>query len=292
MVAVMLVLLAAYAYFLRPLQANPTNVFPYWYGGNAVPDVEPYNMVRLGWYLSRPGLALGVLGIAAIVSWKVNRHTWMIIGIGLFFSILLLYRTFNNPHHVYVMRRYVPAVIPTFALGIAYAALMLTNWRRFGKVASAGLALALAGLMVYKGQVMIPQVDYQGAVEQFHRFAEMIPFEAIVLFNDNEPVGVAGILGTPLAFLERRTVLDLREEHLNLDLLDRLVDDWQAAGRPVVVVEGSSPVGGLCGRWECRPLGHFQFDLRVLEHSYDHWPTQVVEYKPKLEAYLVVQMRE
>ncbi|GIV75561.1 MAG: hypothetical protein KatS3mg049_4117 [Caldilinea sp.] len=287
MVAVMLVLLAAYAYFLRPLQANPTDVFPYWYGGNTVPDVEPYNMVRLGWYLSRPGLALGVLGIAVIVSRKVNRYTWMIIGIGLFFSILLLYRTFNNPHHVYVMRRYVPAVIPTFVLGIAYAALMLTNWRRFGKVASAGLALALAGLMVYKGQVMIPQVDYQGAVEQFHHFAESLPLDAVVLFNDNEPIGAAGVLGTPLAFLEGHTVLDLREEHLNLGLLDGLVDDWQAAGRPVVVVEGSSPVGGLCGRWECQSLGQFQFDLRVLEHSYDHWPTQIIPYRLGLNVYLV-----
>jgi 4-amino-4-deoxy-L-arabinose transferase-like glycosyltransferase len=291
-VAVMLVFLAAYAYFLRPLQADPTRASPYWYGGNTIPDVEPYNMVRLGWYLSRPGLALGVLGMAAIVSRKVNRRTWMIIGIGLFFSVLFLYRTFNNPHHVYVMRRYVPAVIPTFALGIAYAALLPANWRRIGEVASAGLVVALAGLMVYKGQVMIPQVDYQGAVEQFRRFAELVPQDAIVLFNDDEPVGAAGVFGTPLAFLEGRAVLDLREDHLDLGLLDVLVEGWQAAGRPVVVVEGSSPVGGLCGRWECRPLGHFQFDLRVLEHSYDHWPTQVVEYKPKLEAYLVVQMRE
>ncbi|MGB9872802.1 MAG: glycosyltransferase family 39 protein, partial [Anaerolineae bacterium] len=266
--AVFLVLLAAYAYFLRPLQADPTRASPYWYGGNTLPDVEPYNMVRLGWYLSRPGLALGVLGIAVIVSRKVNRYTWMLVGIGLFFSVLFIYRTFNNPHHVYVMRRYVPAVIPTFALGMACAAMLPVNWRRVGQIAAAGLVIALAGLMVYKGQVMIPQVDYRGAVEQFRHFAALIPRDAVVLFNDDEPVGAGGVFGTPLAFLDGRTVLDLREDHLDLGLLDILAESWQIAGRPVVVVEGASPVEGLCGRWECLPLGQFQFDLRVLEHSY------------------------
>ena len=285
--AVLLVLLAAYAYFLRPLRADPSRASPYWYGGNTIPDVEPYNMVRLGWYLSRPGLALGVLGIALIVGRQINSRTWMMVGLGVFFSLLFIYRTFNNPHHVYVMRRYVPAVIPTFALGMAYAALYPAMWGKIGRVLAAGLVGAVIFLMPYKGQVMIPQVDYKGAVEQFRSLADLIPPDAIILFNDDEPVGAAGIFGTPLAFLKGYTVLDLREEHLELEYLDALVAGWQSAGRPVIVIEGASPVSGLCDRWNCRPLGQVRFDLRVLEHSYDHWPVRVVLYQPNLTLYLV-----
>ncbi|MDW8068301.1 MAG: hypothetical protein RML46_05250, partial [Anaerolineae bacterium] len=230
-VAALLVLLAAYAYFLRPLQADPSRASPYWYGGNTIPDVEPYNMVRLGWYLSRPGLALGVLGIALIVSRTINERTWLVVGLGVFFSVLFLYRTFNNPHHVYVMRRYVPAVVPTFALGMAYAALYPVRWGKWGRILAAGLATGLILLMPYKGQVMIPQTDYQGAVEQFRYLTGLIPQNAVILFNDDEPVGAAGVFGTPLAFLEGHTVLDLREEYLDVQSLDALVADWQRAGR-------------------------------------------------------------
>ncbi len=290
--AFFLVLLAAYAYFLRPLQADPSRAWPYWYGGNTIPDVEPYNMVRLGWYLSRPGLVLGVLGIAVIVSRRLNERNWMLLGVGLFFSILFIYRTFNNPHHIYVMRRYVPAVIPTFALGIAYAALLPSGWRRVGQVMAAGLAGALALLMMYKSQFVIPQVDYKGAVEQFHRFAERIPRDAIVLFNDDEPVGAAGIFGTPLAFLEGHTVLDLREDRLDPNLLDTIVKGWQTAGRPVVVVEGSSPVNDLRERWELYFVEEYKFNLSVLEHSYDHWPTKSVVYEPVLRIFTVNKVNQ
>lgn len=285
--AVGLVLLAIYAYFLRPLQANPARQIVYWYGQNTIPDVEPYNLVRLGWYLSPLGLALGVLGVAAIVRGKINEHTWMIVGVGVFFSILFLYRTFNNPHHVYVMRRYVPAVIPTFALGMAYTLLRLADWRSFGRVLAAGLAVVQVGLMLYGGQVMIRQVDYRGGVTQFRALSAQVPAEAIVLFNDNAPVGTAGIFGTPLAYLDDRTVIDLQEDRLDPGRLDALVNGWLAARRPVIVVDGPSRVAGLCDRWRCRSLGSARFDLPVLEASYEHLPVSVTPLQVSLDLYAV-----
>lgn len=285
--AIGLVLLAIYAYFVRPLQADPARKVHYWYGEHTIPDVEPYNLVRLGWYLSPLGLALGVLGIAAVVYEKISERTWLLVGIGVFFSILFLYRTFNNPHHVYVMRRYVPAVIPTFALGMAYAVLRLADWRSIGRALAIGLAVAQVGLMLYVGRVMIRQVDYRGGVVQFGTFSAQIPPEAIVLFNDNGPVGTAGIFGTPLAYLENRTVIDLQEERLDLGQLDALVDGWLADGHPVIVVDGPSRVAGLCDRWRCRSLGVARFDLPVLEASYEHLPVHVVPSQFSLDLYVV-----
>jgi 4-amino-4-deoxy-L-arabinose transferase-like glycosyltransferase len=285
--AVGLVLLAIYAYFLLPLRADPTRQAFYWYGQNTIPDVEPYNFVRLGWYLSPVGLALGVLGIAAIVREKMSERTWLIVGVGVFFSILFIYRTFNNPHHIYVMRRYVPAVIPIFALGIAYAVQRLAQWKSIGRIFAGGLAVLQVGLLLYAGRVIIRQVDYRGGIGQFGSFSKAIPPGAIVVFNDNQPVGTAGIYGTPLAYLEGHTVIGLQGDRIDRVQLDALVNGWLAAQRPVVIVDGPSRVAGLCDRWECSHLGTARFDMPVLEPSYEHFPTAILRMQDALELYLV-----
>lgn len=285
--AVGLVLLGLYAYFLRPLQADPAAQGLYWYGGNTVPDVEPYNLVRLGWYLSPLGLALGVLGMALIVGGEVSERSWLLIGSGVFFTLLYVYRSFNNPHHVYVMRRYVPAVIPMFALSVAYVLNALAARQTLGRVLAAGLGLAQIGLMLYAGRLMIGQVDYRGGVDQYRDFARSIPRSAIVLFNDNQPVGTAGIVGTPLAYIDGYTVFDLQEDLIDLGRLDALVGGWLASGRPVVVVDGPSRVSGLCDRWLCRPIGRAPFDMPLLEASYEYFPTAITPMQFSLDVYQV-----
>jgi 4-amino-4-deoxy-L-arabinose transferase-like glycosyltransferase len=285
--AVSLVLLAVYAYFLRPLQADPTHKVDYWYGQSTIPDVEPYNLVRLGWYLSPLGVALGVLGIALIVYERIDGRTWALVSTGIFFSILFLYNSLNNPHHVYVMRRYVPAVIPTFAIGAAYVILRLANWRLIGHVLAIVLVVAQVSLMLYTNWVMVRQVDRQGVVSQFRSLSGQIPPDAIVLFNNERPVGIAASCGTPLAYIDGRTVLDLQEDHLDLDRLDQLMQGWMAEGHPVVVVNGASPVSGLCDRWQCRSLGTTQISFRVLEASYEHRPTTVIPIHYSLDLFVV-----
>lgn len=287
MIAIGLVLLAAYAYFLRPLQADPTHKADYWYGQSKIPDVEPYNLVRLGWYLSPLGVALGVLGVALIVHERINGCTWALVSIGIFFSILFLYNSFNNPHHVYVMRRYVPVVIPTFAIGAAYVILRLANRRSIGRMLAIVLFTAQISLMLCANWVMVRQVDHQGVVSQFHSLSAQISPEAIVLFNDDQPIGATASFGTPLAYIDGRTVLDLQENRLDLERLDQLVQGWIAEERPVVVVNGSSPVDGLCDRWHCHSLGTTRISFRVLEASYEHQPTTIVPIQYSLDLFTV-----
>ena len=285
--AIGLILLALYAYFLRPSQADPSAETPYWYSSSTIPDVEPYNLVRLGWYVSPLGIALGALGVALMVRNEVSRRTWLLIGSGVFFALLYVYRTYNNPHHVYVMRRYVPAVIPLFAAGSAYVLNKLASQTWRARALAVTLGLAQVGWMVYTGRVMIRQIDYQGGVDQYRAFAQALPSEAIVLFNDDQPVGAAGLVGTPLAYLSGYTVLDLQEDQIEPARLDALVDGWLAAARPVVVVNGPSHVRGLCDRWRCRPIAESRFDLPLLEASYEHFPTAITPLQFTLDVYQV-----
>jgi hypothetical protein len=236
-------------------------------------------------------VALGVLGIALIVHKRINGRTWALVSIGIFFSILFLYNSLNNPHHVYVMRRYVPAVIPTFAIGAAYVILRLANWRPVGRVLAIVLFTAQVSLMLYTNWTMVRQVDRQGVILQFHSLSAQIPPDAIVLFNDDQPVGTAGVLGTPLAYLDGKTVLDLQEDRLDLDRLGQLIQGWIAEERPVVIVNGSSPASGLCDRWQCRSLGTTQISFRVLETSYKHRPTAIIPIQYSLDVFVVESVK-
>ena len=289
--AIGLVLLALYAYFLLPRQAAAARQAAYWYTASTIPDVEPYNLVRLGWYLSPLGIALGVLGIASIVRERVAEHTWALVGLGVFFALLYVYRTYNNPHQIYVMRRYVPTVFPFFALGIAYALHRLAGWRPVGQLAAIGLGLAQIGLLIYAGRAVIPEIDYQGGVDQFRLFAQQIPANSIVLFNDDEPVGVTGVYGTPLAYLAEHTVLDLQESNLDVAKLDQLVAGWLADGRNVTAVDGPNRVSGLCDRWQCRKVATAQFRMPVLEQTYEHFPFEITPWQNDLDIYEVQSVK-
>jgi 4-amino-4-deoxy-L-arabinose transferase-like glycosyltransferase len=275
--AIGLVLLAAYAYFIRPLSADPTKQFNYWYANSTIPDVEPLNMVRLGWYLSPLGLLLSVIGGALLVRERTSGRSWILLGVGVFFTGLYVYNTYNNPHHIYVMRRYVPAVFPMLTLGAAYALDRLADWRPpIGLVGAIGLGAVTIGLLINAGRVSNPQIDYTGVIDQYRAFAQQIPANAIVLFDDRGVTGVTALFGTPLAYLGQHTVLDLQEDRIDKDRLDALAQGWLAAGRSIVVVGGPEASNQLCARWQCRPLGTAHFDWKQLESSYEHFPTAVV----------------
>ena len=80
--------------------------------------------MRLGWYLGPAGIALGVAGMCWMLVKDLNRRTVFLLGTGLFFSLLYLWRIQANPHQIYAMRRYVPVVLPFFIITAAY----LINW--------------------------------------------------------------------------------------------------------------------------------------------------------------------
>lgn len=277
--AIGLVVLAAYAYFIRPLGVDPTKQFNYWYAGSKIPDVEPFNMVRLGWYLSPLGLLLSVVGCALLVRERTSERTWMLLGVGLFFTLLYTYKTYNNPHHIYVMRRYVPVVFPMLALGAAYALDRLAAWRPIGRVSAIGLGAITAALLIYAGRVSNSQIDYAGGLDQYRAFAAQVPPDAIVLFDDRELVGVTALFGTPLAYLDGHTVLDVQEDRLDAARFEALVTGWLAASRPVMIVGGPQAANQVCAaigaRQQCRSLGTWHFDWPQLEASYEHMPATV-----------------
>jgi hypothetical protein len=273
--AMLVITLALYAYLVRPRLGQILSS-AYWYGGGQLPDVDRENLVRLGWYLSPLGVALGVLGTAWMLVKEANRRTAFLLAAGLFFSLLYLWRIQANPHQVYAMRRYMPVVLPFFVVAATYSIYRLSTLRRrWARWFSLGLTLLWLFGIVWSSRGFVSQVDLRNAITQMDRLNALFEPRSVLLFGDPAPVGMGDLLGTPLRFLYGHDVYTLRDLHaLDEARFDETLARWRDAGRQVYWI--SVPDGpSWPGRASLGSTKEFTFEAAVLENTYDHKPTRV-----------------
>lgn len=289
--------LAVYGWFIRPVYgALPS--YTEWYDGQTIVLTDRENLVRLGWYLGPLGVWLGVAGICLLI-WKINRRSIAFLGLGLFFSLLYLWRIQANPHQIYVMRRYVPVVLPFFIAGGAALIhyLVFGLWaRREGTSVHAdhtasqtslqrntviaarvlGLLLALAWLatIAWSARGFVTQVDYRGLTAQLAQLDRQLPQNSVLIFDEQAPIGRGDILGTPLRFLFGHDVFTLRApQQLDNALLVRTIESWQNSGRSVYWV-------GAADWLQTQDLNYTTEEVTIttsaLEGSYEHKPYRIL----------------
>jgi hypothetical protein len=286
----LLVLLALYAYFLRPAFGDVVH-WGYWYAQTVVPITDHENLLRLSWYLSPLAIWLGVLGGVLILEREAWRFMWPLLSVGGFFTIFYLYNIFNNPIQIYAMRRYLPVTVPLIMIATGYGFVWLwrqPRWQPVSRFIGAALAIMLTALLLYNNRLIWRQVDYAGGVNQLAQLAAILNEETggqpIALFVDDAPVGAGAVFGTPLQYLYQMTAFDLQEEQLAMPLLTAQIAEWQQAGRPIYIVrkEGAAPVFDVD---MLKPVDTFIWDTPVLEQTYDHAPTNVQRSQYLLEIY-------
>jgi hypothetical protein len=205
------------------------------------------NMVRLGWYLSPLGIGLGVLGLALWIWHGLNRRSWMVLVVGVFygaFSILDTYGTAEQTY-IYIARRFVAGALPIFSLGTATLLASLLDARRrvWRGLALAG-TLALLAFLIGTGWRAARHVEYAGAMAGVAALAERIEPDAIVLMRGGDrdtPTNIA----TPLRYAHSREVLVVYSPDPSpyREQLAAQMARWQAAGRPIYLLLGSN--GGI-----------------------------------------------
>lgn len=282
----LLVALAGYGYFIRPqhlgLDAliHPIENRALWesYIGAPLPvpfDAYPTqrqraivlgNMVRVGWYLSPLGIALGLAGVALWLWRDLNRRTWLVLGVALAYGIFPIDDTYGTAEQVYpyIARRFLPGTIPLFSLGAAWLIGWLATrggWRRAAGYAAGGLLILF---LVATGWRSALHVEYGGALDGVESLAKRIEPDAVVLMRGGDrdtPTNIA----TPLRYGFNRDALVVYSPD-PLPYREQLagqVKNWLAAGRPVYLLlgvnGGSFNLPGLT--LEDRGL----FDLKVRE---------------------------
>ena len=269
-------LLFIYGWFIRPAMGDIGASRDYWLAGGQIPtELDRENLLRLGWYLSPLGIILAAAGICLLL-WNITARKAVVLGVGLFFSLLYLWRIQANPHQIYAMRRYVPAVLPFFVIAAVYSIEWLfqqkRRWLAFSGVVLAGLWLV--GL-AWSARGFISQVDYDGVLAQMDELDSKLDPGSILIFVDENPITSGDVLGTPLRFIYGHDVFSLRDlDSANVENLRTAVEIWEGAGRSVYWI-GRSEALERAGISADSSLP-FEVTYQQLEQTYDQKPVNVI----------------
>ena len=240
-----LLLLAGYAYFLRPL-------FSAWAGADGNdpalkwPDPgilerlgfrhlaahDAQSLVRLGWFVTPLGLALALFGLlVAIREWKA-RYLFPIATLvaysGFYFYKIRIYNDYY-----FALRRFVPAILP---LAIALAAFALVRIAAGGplrRVCAALLAATLGALFLRDTLPIARFTDWKGAVAFVDDVARRFGKDDVVIFEQAQSIH---LLSLPLWAVHGVSVLELARFNPDPDKLRDLVAAWRVRYRNIYFV--------------------------------------------------------
>jgi hypothetical protein len=176
--------LAAYAYWIRPLQAGKPEWIYQWPGfyidlhkGNYRSD----SLVDLALYLS-PIVVWAAIGGWYVSLWRLlrsNERAYLAVPLILVggFSVVYLYDHLNTPDHLWWIRRFIPVVVPGVVLYAAVAAkALLERLPSPWSLATAALALLfLVGLTAYKDRLILTFAEDRDLFKQFEQLAQRLP---------------------------------------------------------------------------------------------------------------------
>lgn len=151
----------------------------------------------------------------------------------IFFMLFYIWNIRNNPHQIYAMRRYVPAVLPLFIVGsAALFDLLLRQKQRWLKGVAIVLVVGWIGAIIWSARGFVTQVDYATLPEQLAQINTQFEPNAVILFMDDQPVGIGDFVGTPLRFLFGHDVYKLHTSQAPIPatFADTL-KSWQNNGR-------------------------------------------------------------
>jgi hypothetical protein len=248
------------------------------YIGAPVDQGPKYNLLRIGWYLSPLGIAVGGLGLLRLVWGKLNAATGLFFGSLLVVGFLFIQETYTEAHYIYTMRRYVPLILPAFVMGMAWVCQLLWSRLRprpFGLAAAAVLAVGIGVFFIYTSRVVLPHIEEQGAISQLSTLAARFPPNSVVLFSNerDEP----NVVSTPLQFVYgiESFVVNRGYPQVSNDILQGVVQRWQSQGYKVWVMMGANGGKLHFPNLSLRPEGSWSYDGPEFEQLYFQKPTNV-----------------
>lgn len=230
--AVAFVLLAVYAWFIRPqLSYELPNI--------RVATYNASNVSRLAFYVVPIGVALIVAGYAFALA-RLDKKLLPAVTFGLFFSTIFIYRTFAMPVMVYSLRRFVPVALP---VGYLLAAFLVTapwrsypDHRRSMQAAKVVLGVCAVGFIAWScvmtaGITKLSQARASLATVQ--RVSAAAPDDAVIV--SDWPAG--HLITTPLrSFYSRRALVVWPDRKVDSQAFTDFLEANRKVGRPVYMV--------------------------------------------------------
>ncbi len=243
-----LVLLAVYAYFMRPrlsawaggdgnlpgtTLADP--LLRHWLqelGFRRLAAHDAQALVRLGWVLSPLGLALGLLGLVQVLRRHQPRLLFpLLLAATLSGFYLYKIRVFND--YPFAFRRFLPVAVPFI---LALAARFLVGLWSHGTGRRLLASLLLGGLVVSFAQEtrkIVGYVDWRGSVGFVREIARRFGPEDVVIFEQPKSVH---LLSLPLWAAYGVNIIELARFDPDPERLQHLVETWRHRYRNIYFV--------------------------------------------------------
>jgi len=290
-VAFVIVLLALYAYFIRPNAAVPQMVY-YHPAGGMIRTYNEENLVRLGWYVTPLGLLLALGGLVAMILRERDEGAIFFLGVAMLYSFVFIHSALVNPIHIYWIRRYVTAVIPSIMLFISYGLFQISNfkpqtsnpWPWTGRILAVGLTLALAASLLQTSLALAGQRPYQGAVAQMNRLAEQIGDGGVVILES--PL-IGDPFALPLTYLYGKDSFVLQGRTPDSRRFFDLVERWRQRGKEVFYIAYDGLTRVRSDDYVFSPVGEVVLDIPLPETSFEHLPQGLIHHPYQLEIYKI-----
>lgn len=284
-----LLLLAGYAYFVRPtVLAQESYIHPVWQ--EQFQTYRGLNLVLLAAYLTPLGFGLALLGLAY---WLTRTLRWQhlpFLGLLLGYTLIFVYNAMIVGDQPFWVRRFLPVVIPGALLLVGLALSVLWHWRSRWRWVAPVLLIALVGWSGWQTAPVAAIRSGAGVSAQVGALVDELTPETVVLFED----WLAGFaLAAPLEMLYDRESYALPQQPLGDDDARRWqeqISRWLAEGRPVVYVASDGnltlPTDGL--RWQ--PLAEHTLSYPTLKTTHDRLPTEPIQIGQQLKLYRIEQV--
>ena len=261
-IAIVVVLLTAYAWFLR----TP---------GGKLADYDAYALRTFtNFFMLWPGLVAAVLGLVLVVRRDFWRDPALVLVVTAF-SLFLFYKIKVVPNHFWMDRRFLSVILPGALLFAAAAAVGPAVGRPRGRhalrVAIGVVFLAWLGQNYLTAAApIINHIEYEGVITSLERLAAKFGDRDLVLIESRNAESDTHVLGLPLAYIYARNVLVLDSAVPDKGLLHSFLENALTRYERVLFVGG----GGtdlLSRRISASAAG----DGRVQIREYDASPWNV-----------------
>ncbi len=276
--ALALVALALYAYFVRPWLsawagadgneealrwANPEGLARLGFRRLAAHDAQA--LLRFGWFVTPLGLALGLIGLLArLREWKPRELLPALLTLS--FALFYFYKLRVWNDYFFAMRRMIPVLLPV-TLGLSAFVL----WRlleRPGARRLLGVALTAVLLASFVRQTwpLRSYTDWKGAVAFTGELARRFTKDDVVIFEQPRSIH---LLALPLWAAHGLNVLELARFNPDPSRLNELIRAWGGRYRNIYFVHTYST--DLCGVFLER-VQPYEFGTLEFERTYTRAP--------------------
>jgi hypothetical protein len=268
--------------YLRP-RLFGEDVFDY--NGRTIRSFDEQILARLTWFVSLPGFALMLAGVAVAALRRWRASVWTVVLPTLVLFAVYGYTAKNSTRLLWWTRRYVPTVLPGIVLLLALALAFFVVWRLLTRVPA---LVALAGLVAFFLSQSLPlraHDEWRGSFEVTERIAALAGGEdAVYLWELDQGCCAAPtqLFATPV-WLQRGQLSALLPSDAALAqdpaARERLVQRYaeRFAGRPVFVVADAGELPAGIDPATVTPVLDLRTTLPMWEESDEERPDEARE---------------